>query len=580
MADFDFSTLVTDRSASDLELLRGLLSTPMEDWTAEQLAAFNQAISKGAYNYTDLNRVTAAMDYLNERLTALGYQTGYSKVEIPHQGGGGTALPEGYTPLEYVQSSGTQYINSGYAPNQNTRVVADVQLMEQTTATVAFFGVRDTAAANSPNKFIAWSMTTGQSIRSDYFGTSSNPTSNISVVGKRITIDKNRNICSFGETVLTNTLATGQCQNNMFLFAGNNEGKANYFGLIKLYSCQVYDNDNLIRDFIPCINAEGVVGLYDTVGAQFYGNAGTGEFIAGYEGTELPNGYIKLEYIEASGEQYIDTEFQPNQDTRIIIDAKINNVVTENLPLCGARRSSTASAFSIWISADAVNSQYGSVPYDTNPISISYTQRLTYDFNRNVLTVGNQSATYQATVFSTGSNLLLCSISTNGSADSRRVSAKIYSCQVYDDNNLIRNFVPCKNSAGEIGLYDLVTDTYYQNAGTGVFTAGPDIMPGPDPDPESTKDPYLWYKDDVPTTGLLNAYLANVAALRNVIALPEDTPEVPADMVGLTQTEANNIEGILEIIYQHLTALQAVFLRAGMGWAVSGGPGYYFENGG
>ena len=40
MADFDFSTLVTDRSAADLELLRDLLSTPMSDWTAEQLAAF------------------------------------------------------------------------------------------------------------------------------------------------------------------------------------------------------------------------------------------------------------------------------------------------------------------------------------------------------------------------------------------------------------------------------------------------------------------------------------------------------------------------------------------------------------
>lgn len=70
---FDFSTLVTDRSPSDLELLRDLLSTPMSDWTAEQLAAFNQAASKGAYNYTDLNRVTACMDYLAGVFQGLGY---------------------------------------------------------------------------------------------------------------------------------------------------------------------------------------------------------------------------------------------------------------------------------------------------------------------------------------------------------------------------------------------------------------------------------------------------------------------------------------------------------------------------
>ena len=38
---FDFSTLITDRSQGDLDALRDLLNTPISDWTAEQLAAFN-----------------------------------------------------------------------------------------------------------------------------------------------------------------------------------------------------------------------------------------------------------------------------------------------------------------------------------------------------------------------------------------------------------------------------------------------------------------------------------------------------------------------------------------------------------
>ena len=33
------------------------------------------------------------------------------------------SLPSGYTPLEYIKSSGTQYINTGFNPNQNTRKV-------------------------------------------------------------------------------------------------------------------------------------------------------------------------------------------------------------------------------------------------------------------------------------------------------------------------------------------------------------------------------------------------------------------------------------------------------------------------
>ena len=119
MADFDFSTLITDRSPEDLQALRDLLATPMADWTAEQLAQFNQVASKGAYNYTDLNRVTACMDYLNERLTALGYVTGYHPIVVhpPRPPEPVGPLPEGYTQLEYIESSGPQYIDTGFKPN-------------------------------------------------------------------------------------------------------------------------------------------------------------------------------------------------------------------------------------------------------------------------------------------------------------------------------------------------------------------------------------------------------------------------------------------------------------------------------
>lgn len=52
------------------------------------------------------------------------------------------SLPSGYTPLEYIKSSGTQYINTGFNPNQNTRVVVDVKPLSVTQAkTWCIFGV-------------------------------------------------------------------------------------------------------------------------------------------------------------------------------------------------------------------------------------------------------------------------------------------------------------------------------------------------------------------------------------------------------------------------------------------------------
>ena len=54
-------------------------------------------------------------------------------------------------------------------------------------------------------------------------------------------------------------------------------------------------------------------------------------------------------------------------------------------------------------------------------------------------------------------------------------SMKLYSCKIYNNGTLVRDFVPAKNSSGTIGLYDTVNGACYTNAGSGTFTAGADI---------------------------------------------------------------------------------------------------------
>ena len=281
--DFDFSTLITDRAPSDLELLRDLLSTPISDWTAEQLAAFNQAASKGAYNYTDLNRVTACMDYLNERLTALGYVTGYQRVVVPHKGGGG--LPEGYAKLEYIESTGMQYIDTGFKPNQDTRVVCSTQFAKQNAA-AWLFGARN---GNYDSSF--GFLTYQNNYRSDY-DTNSVQT----IIGSYegfFFVDKDKNVTSINDEIESTASATTfQCSYNLYLFANNNGGAVAGQSDAKISSCQIYDNGTLIRDYVPCTNSDGTAGLYDIENGQFYGNAGAGSFIAGPEVTPDPGGIL------------------------------------------------------------------------------------------------------------------------------------------------------------------------------------------------------------------------------------------------------------------------------------------------
>ena len=55
------------------------------------------------------------------------------------------------------------------------------------------------------------------------------------------------------------------------------------------------------------------------------------------------------------------------------------------------------------------------------------------------------------------------------------VSAKVYSCTIKKGGTLVREFIPCKNASSVIGLWDDVNSVFYQNAGSGVFTAGPEV---------------------------------------------------------------------------------------------------------
>lgn len=54
-----------------------------------------------------------------------------------------------------------------------------------------------------------------------------------------------------------------------------------------------------------------------------------------------------------------------------------------------------------------------------------------------------------------------------------------------------------------------------------------------------------WLESDVPTESSMEQYLKNVETIRNTLTVPSNTPNVPADMEGLTYEEANDIERIL-----------------------------------
>lgn len=184
-------------------------------------------------------------------------------------------LPAGYTQIEYLQSSGTQYIDTGFKPNQNTRVDAEV---ETTDAGIPYFFWGARTSSETVNFCL---LRVGSGVRADY-GESKLKVTSTPSAGK-VSVSQNKNVCTYGSAAVTNTASTFASQYPLYLFAANTGGTAGYFGRHKLYNCKIYNGGTLIRNFVPARNGAGAVGLYDTVNGIFYTNAGTGTFVAGAE---------------------------------------------------------------------------------------------------------------------------------------------------------------------------------------------------------------------------------------------------------------------------------------------------------
>lgn len=206
-----------------------------------------------------------------------------------------------YNVLSYIQSDGNQYIDTGFKPNQNTKLVIDLQpnlpvYDEENFNTWWYtpFGTYtwrnnddvssfDICIENEGSKWsVNWSTDdpygdTGTGY--EVFSYTNNKRIAISLEKTKVTLD--------GDT-RNWTTANIQSDVTLYLFAEhcfNTDYSppyyADYHTPMKLYSCQIYDNGTLVRDFVPCISSDNKVGLYDRIGGKFYSNVGSGTFTAG-----------------------------------------------------------------------------------------------------------------------------------------------------------------------------------------------------------------------------------------------------------------------------------------------------------
>lgn len=183
--------------------------------------------------------------------------------------------------LEYVESTGSQYVKLGILPSNVSRVEF---AFEPKTVDGSYRSVFYTELNGSPYNGMGLRVHTAKTLS---FSTGSNagvaPVA--ATVNTRYDIDWD---CSSGALTIngeayTTNLVGSTASTELYLFANNVAGSPTQYGVIRLYYIRFYDlNGKLVRDLIPVKDANGKACLRNKV-TNGYLYSASGTLVAGPE---------------------------------------------------------------------------------------------------------------------------------------------------------------------------------------------------------------------------------------------------------------------------------------------------------
>ena len=181
-------------------------------------------------------------------------------------------LPEGYTALEYIQSSGTQYIDTGRKLTQDSDITIDFKIINNNKS-VGIFGARESARKNNLAMFRDGGLFIGDFSEYPKYRFKANESFNRT----KIRMNKTGVLVNGNLNTSWSGVANFETPTNGLIFdIGNNNWTGNK-AVMQLYG---YSDGNA-QKLVPCLDTEGVPCMYDLVSQKPFYNAGTGSFTWG-----------------------------------------------------------------------------------------------------------------------------------------------------------------------------------------------------------------------------------------------------------------------------------------------------------
>lgn len=396
----------------------------------------------------------------------------YDRVEgkaYYNQGTGSFTAGKKIIPVEYLESTGAQYINTGIASNLNTAVEMNLKVVSYSANnTATFFG------GLYANVGISTNISKTNTDRYSRFGTKYTVIKNLDIEGIKSTVKINKDAFvvngqsyDIGETDSFNGP-------NMYLFKADGI-TSEYNTTTDVYGCKIWDTDTLVRNFIPVIDEDNTAYMFDRVTHTLFANAGTGEFLYGDKkqnyylavpkaGELLPAAYRRLEYIEGTGTQYINTDTKVDANTKFILDYQMTDITTTTNGIFGASSGQTLQFLTQtgqgkYVFQWTPNSILGVGTKDTDK------HRVIFDIPNTNISVDDDTVSMASWTFDYPTGNIMLFVNGHLSVYGRM---KAYGSKIYNGNTLVRHFIPAlRKSDNKPGMYDAINNVFYTNAATG-----------------------------------------------------------------------------------------------------------------
>ena len=177
-------------------------------------------------------------------------------------------LPSAYQEVEYIESTGTQYIDSGYNINDNKVKIQIKFRINDWNESGFYFGCGYVGGSNA---FTA--STSYLAIGANSISAFPNQDSMVGVINE-LEMEANEITKKYSFSIIKGISGTGSYSGTIKSNLSMPIFKGTLYSSCcdcRVYSFRLYVNDALQRDFIPCYRkSDNEIGMYDIVNKQFY----------------------------------------------------------------------------------------------------------------------------------------------------------------------------------------------------------------------------------------------------------------------------------------------------------------------